>query len=370
MPDEVFISYSHRDQEFVTKLASDLNRQISGRVWFDRSDLQAGQRWRDEIATGIRDCKAFVLVLSPDSVDSVEVHKEIDHAVQMKRTIIPILYRPVKSFGDLDELVNETQFIDLRAGSYADNFQKLVDGLLAAGVAAGIGEARPFVRTGVKTDWGAVFLKIPGWGFAWGVGWALFWLVLALLLWFVSRGNDDPMPIANLILAPFSGGLGGFAGGLLAGIFTMFALRRNAPSISWKHMSPGIRIWTFVGVASILISALVADLLWRGFTPEEYACEGLNIVECLGGTFVSSLAQAIGFMLLVIMVILLLIVAMWFLTGLFAGWLAVRHIRRLEPGIGRSGAFWTSLGWGLGGILGAGVALAILAALSSMLGIN
>ena len=39
MPKEIFISYSRRDQEFVTRLASDLNAQVAG-VWFDQSAIQ------------------------------------------------------------------------------------------------------------------------------------------------------------------------------------------------------------------------------------------------------------------------------------------------------------------------------------------
>jgi hypothetical protein len=32
-------------------------------------------------------------------------------------------------------------------------------------------------------------------------------------------------------------------------------------------------------------------------------------------------------------VFLLFVIVAWFLTGMFAGWQVVRHIRRLEPGI-------------------------------------
>jgi hypothetical protein len=360
MSDQIFISYSHRDEEFVTRLASDLHQKVSGGVWFDRADLQAGQLWRDKIAAGIQACRAFILVLSPDALDSVEVHKELGQALQAHKTIIPILYRPVKSFGDLESLVRSTQYIDLRAGSYADNFQKLVDGLLAAGVSTGVSQPAPFLRQKAPTDWGAVFTRIPGWAAAWGLGWVVFWSVLGVIVWFGSRDSQTP---ATLILAPLSGGLGGMAGGLLAGLFTMLALRRNASSIAWKHMAPGIRIWALVGSASILLFTAVGAVMLAGFTPDEFDCQGVGIVECLGGTFVSSLAQSIGFIFLLIFLIFLLALAAWFITGVFAGWLAVRHIRRLEPGIGRAAAFWTSLGWGLGGVLGAFVSLAVLASL-------
>lgn len=42
MPKDIFISYFRRDQEFVTRLASDLDAQVAG-VWLDQSTIQLGQ---------------------------------------------------------------------------------------------------------------------------------------------------------------------------------------------------------------------------------------------------------------------------------------------------------------------------------------
>src|SRR5215216_683767 len=53
MSKDIFISYSRRDQEFVTRLASDLDTQVAS-VWFDQSTIQLGQKWHDAIMEGIR----------------------------------------------------------------------------------------------------------------------------------------------------------------------------------------------------------------------------------------------------------------------------------------------------------------------------
>ena len=128
MDNDIFISYSRRDQEFVTRLASDLDQQVAG-AWFDQSDIQVGQQWHDEIMDGIRECKAFILVLSPDAAESRYVREELNKALELGKPIIPILYRPAKWSGEFETLVKEVQTLDLRSGSYAENFQKLVDGL-------------------------------------------------------------------------------------------------------------------------------------------------------------------------------------------------------------------------------------------------
>src|SRR5512138_2927433 len=155
MSRDIFISYSRRDQEFVTRLASDLNAHVAG-VWFDQSSIQAGEKWHDEIMEGIRDCKAFILVLSPDSMESRYVREEVNKALELGKTIFPVIYRAAKWTGEFESLVREVQTLDLRSGSYADNFQKLVDGLIEAGAGKAAGE-RPFLRRPTQIGLDIVF---------------------------------------------------------------------------------------------------------------------------------------------------------------------------------------------------------------------
>jgi hypothetical protein len=170
MQKDIFISYSRRDQEFVTRLASDLDKQVAG-AWFDQSTIQVGQKWHDEIMDGIRECRAFVLVLSPDAAESRYVREEVNKALELGKPIIPVLYRSGKWTGEFAALVKNVQTLDLRSGSYGENFQKLVDGLIAAGAGKIDGYERPFMRQPVKVSLGTAFRKIPGWAFAWSLGW-------------------------------------------------------------------------------------------------------------------------------------------------------------------------------------------------------
>src|ERR671919_2434502 len=183
MSNEIFISYSRRDQEFVTRLASDLDAQVAG-VWFDQSSIQLGEKWHDEIMEGIRDCKAFILVLSPDAAESKYVREEVNKALELGKTIFPILYRPTKWTGEFESLVKEVQTLDLRSGSYTDNFHKLVDGLVEAGAVKATGE-RPFLRQATTAPLSTVFSKIPGWAFAWSLGWLVFWMIVIIVLFFL-----------------------------------------------------------------------------------------------------------------------------------------------------------------------------------------
>ena len=372
MSKDIFISYSRRDQEFVTRLAGDLDAQVAG-VWFDQSTIQLGQKWHDEIMEGIRECKAFILVLSPDAAESKYVREEVNKALELGKTIFPILYRPGKWTGEFDSLVKEVQTLDLRSGSYTDNFQKLVDGLIEVGAVKATGE-RPFLRQVTQTSMSVVLSKVPGWAFAWSLGWVVFWMIVVVFLSFLvnSQGNMGSDDVLAFLLILIGGGIGGFAGGLLAGLFTMLALRPNAPSISWKHMSPTIRIWAISGPLGMIVSGLVTALLLAIGTisgpSAEPDCSG-TFGDCIGQIIGTSIGNAIGFVIIVVFVFFLFVIAAWFLTGLFAGRLAVRHIRRLEPGITNRQAWTVSTGWGCGAIVAAVVTILVIVIISSALGL-
>ena len=108
MSKDIFISYSRRDQEFVTRLASVLNAQVAF-VWFDRSTIQPGQKWHDEIMEGIHECKAFIVSLSPDAVESRYVREEVNKALELGKTIFPVIYRPAEWTGVFESLVIDIQ---------------------------------------------------------------------------------------------------------------------------------------------------------------------------------------------------------------------------------------------------------------------
>jgi hypothetical protein len=373
MTREIFISYSRRDQEFVTRLAGDLNAQVAG-VWFDQSAIQTGQKWHDEIMDGVRECKAFILVLSPDAAESKYVREEANKALELGKTIFPVIYRKGEWKGEFESLVREVQTLDLRSGSYTDNFQKLVDGLIEAGAGKAVGE-RPFMRQTTKTPLNVVFSKIPGWAFAWSLGWLVFWILaaVALLILLATGENASGDGALGIFLLLPSGWIGGFAGGLIAGLFTMLALRPNAPSISWKHMSPTIRIWGITGPLGMVIAGLITAFMVGigaiAVQTTDVNCENLGIGECLGLGFVTAIADVLVFALVIAFFFVLFVAAIWFLTGMFAGRQAVRHIRRLEPGITNGQNRSVSLGWGCGAIVAALVMIFLWAALLSAFGL-
>jgi hypothetical protein len=144
----LFISYSRRDETFIKQLYQELTgRGLS--AWYDRFNIGVGTQWAGEIVKGIRDCQVFVLVLSPDSAASPNVRKEVDLAQRYQKQIIPLMWRPVEipvameyqlagiQWIDFNEMVSQEKFVQL-----ADVAKRLIGGASMSEAVSGKAIAR------------------------------------------------------------------------------------------------------------------------------------------------------------------------------------------------------------------------------------
>jgi hypothetical protein len=88
----IFISYNHRDQAFVRSLTVDLQR-LGVEVWLDELECKIGDSLIEAVQRGIASSEYLGVVLSPNSVVSPWVQKEIEAALaeEMKRKRVKIL---------------------------------------------------------------------------------------------------------------------------------------------------------------------------------------------------------------------------------------------------------------------------------------
>ncbi|MCB9112042.1 MAG: toll/interleukin-1 receptor domain-containing protein [Anaerolineales bacterium] len=85
----IFISYSRKDEEYVTKLVESLENE-GFEVWIDR-DLLTGDTWTQVINHKIDTCDAFVIVMTDESQKSNWVRREVLYAIQEGKKIFPLL---------------------------------------------------------------------------------------------------------------------------------------------------------------------------------------------------------------------------------------------------------------------------------------
>src|SRR5436190_14807785 len=97
---DIFISYSSKDKEKADQL-TELLGSAGLSVWIDQSGIDVATSWSGEIVDAIEGCKAFVVLLSPNSVTSVNVIKEVSLSAEQKKKILPLDLEPVELPRDL-----------------------------------------------------------------------------------------------------------------------------------------------------------------------------------------------------------------------------------------------------------------------------
>ncbi|MBL8166340.1 MAG: toll/interleukin-1 receptor domain-containing protein [Anaerolineae bacterium] len=113
----IFISYSHVDRDFATHIASALAKE-GVNIWIDVEDIPPGENWRNAIDEGLKTAEIMLLIISPESMASVEVQSEWNYFLDEKKQIIPVLYRKA----EIPARLRLIQWVDFsRGGSQFDN---------------------------------------------------------------------------------------------------------------------------------------------------------------------------------------------------------------------------------------------------------
>jgi WD40 repeat protein len=108
----VFISYSRQDKDFVERL----HRALADRgyeVWVDWDDIPPSAEWFEEIRAGIASADGVVYVISPDSVVSEVCTRELEHAIEQHKRIVPVVYREPDA-GSVPEAAAALNWVFLR----------------------------------------------------------------------------------------------------------------------------------------------------------------------------------------------------------------------------------------------------------------
>ena len=87
-----FISYSRANSDFAVRLAKDL-KAAGYDVWLDQLDIPTGARWDDELQKALDACNSFLIILSPESIESENVKDEIGYAIDKGKHILPVMIK-------------------------------------------------------------------------------------------------------------------------------------------------------------------------------------------------------------------------------------------------------------------------------------
>lgn len=85
----VFLSYSSKDAESAQRIAQALGER-GIEVWKDDHSIAAATRWSEQIVNGIDNAFALVLLGSTHALNSDNVSREVQLAMDKRRTIVPV----------------------------------------------------------------------------------------------------------------------------------------------------------------------------------------------------------------------------------------------------------------------------------------
>jgi formylglycine-generating enzyme required for sulfatase activity len=124
---KIFISYSRKDSAIVDNIHNKLS--ASGfDIWLDRENMQGGDLWRRQIVDAISTCLAFVIVLSPNSIQSNNVRKELALAEGKGRRIIPVMIIKTGIPAEMEYQLAGVQIIDL-SNNWETGLNRLIESL-------------------------------------------------------------------------------------------------------------------------------------------------------------------------------------------------------------------------------------------------
>lgn len=94
---DIFISYRRDGGEYTAKILRDRLEELGYKVFFDVESLRSGD-FNAKLYSVIDECKDFLLILSPNALDRCAnqddwVRCEVEHALQAKKNVVPIMLR-------------------------------------------------------------------------------------------------------------------------------------------------------------------------------------------------------------------------------------------------------------------------------------
>ena len=135
----IFLSHNVKDKPFARRLAKELLSN-GVQVWIDEAEMKVGDSLIRKISEGIAGADSVGVVLSPYSVESRWVQKEVEVAATIEvdgrsLTVIPILYKDC----EIPLFLRDKLYADFRHRSmFQPSLVKLLDAILPGGFREGI----------------------------------------------------------------------------------------------------------------------------------------------------------------------------------------------------------------------------------------
>lgn len=123
---QIFISYSSKDSAGAEKVCRAV--EAAGyKCWIAPRDVTPGRDYAEEIINAIEKCALMVLVLSANSNMSAHIKREVEHAVNQGKTVIPFFIEKVELSKSLKYFLNVHHWLDASEPPMEKHLEKLVE---------------------------------------------------------------------------------------------------------------------------------------------------------------------------------------------------------------------------------------------------
>jgi len=177
----VFISYCHKDKDFVDELAAHLVK-AKAHIWIDRWELHVGDSIVTKIQAAIQEASALIVVLSEASVASEWCKKEINAGLvreleERRVVVLPVLLEDC----EIPLFVREKMYADFRTN--CDEGLRQVLEAIAKVTSDTLGR-----------------IEEPEWHIDWGIDWGEIEESFFLRLTLVERAKDKPCTVVTEVI--------------------------------------------------------------------------------------------------------------------------------------------------------------------------
>ena len=125
---DIFVSYSSKQADYAHALVDRLEKG-GIRCWIAPRDILPGKEYPSEIARGLREAKALVLLLSHSAQSSRFVRAEIERAMHLDHAIFWLRLEDIEPEGGMAYLLSLSQGIDAVRGSRDEHWSRLADAI-------------------------------------------------------------------------------------------------------------------------------------------------------------------------------------------------------------------------------------------------
>jgi hypothetical protein len=130
---QIFFGYIAEDSKIVEQLAVEIEK-AGFKTWYYNRDGIIGSSYMETDAKAIKNSQIVIIVVSPESIKSFQVTKEVLHAHELEKPFLPVLYG--MTFEDLKEKQEEWKIcfggavaIEIQGNNLTPIIPKLIQGL-------------------------------------------------------------------------------------------------------------------------------------------------------------------------------------------------------------------------------------------------